>query len=153
MSFLLTIPPVYFLFAGLLFVLFVLVWIFLTEHRIKKFFAGTKAQNLEEVMIHINKQMSELKETQRQINAHLEKVDGKLSKSIRRIESVRFNPFDDAGSNQSFAVALVNDEGDGMVMSSLYARDRMSVFVKPIVKGKSEFELSHEESLVLEKAK
>ena len=130
----------------------ILVWIFITEHRIRKFFAGTKAENLEDVMIQINKQMGELKETQLQINKHLVTIDSRLNKSIRNIESIRFNPFDDAGSNQSFAIAMLNDEGDGIIMSSLYARERMSVFVKPISKGKSEFELSQEENLVLGKS-
>ncbi|MEI6660443.1 MAG: DUF4446 family protein [bacterium] len=150
MSFLTPILLIYIL-SGI--IALIMVWIFITEMRIKKFFAGTKASNLEDVLIQVNKQMGELKETQREINSHLVTVDHRLSKSIRKVESMRFNPFDDAGSNQSFAVALINDEGDGMVMSSLYARDRMSVFVKPIVNGKSEFELSHEEALVLEKAK
>jgi len=71
---------------------------------------------------------------------------------VRNIETVRFNPFIDAGSNQSFAIAMLNDEGNGVVMSSLYARDRMSIFAKPIVRGKSEFELSSEEKEVLSKA-
>ncbi len=46
----------------------------------------------------------------------------------------------------------MNDEGNGVVMSSLYARDRMSIFAKPIVKGKSEFELSSEEKEVLDRS-
>ena len=50
-------------------------------------------------------------------------------------------------------MAFLNDEGDGVIMSSLYARDRMSIFAKPIKKGKSEFELSAEEKEVLDKAK
>jgi hypothetical protein len=46
----------------------------------------------------------------------------------------------------------MNDEGNGVIMSSLYARDRMSIFAKPIVNGKSEFELSSEEKDVLDKS-
>lgn len=134
-------------------VIILLGWIAMLEHRMKKFFAGTKGQNLEEVMVIVSSQMKELRETQVQINKHLESVDTRLHKSIRSIETIRFNPFDDAGSNQSFAMAFLNDEGDGVVMSSLYARDRMSIFAKPISKGKSEFELSVEEKKVLEKAK
>jgi hypothetical protein len=129
-----------------------LIWVLITEHRIRKFFAGTKAKNLEDVMIQINKQMGDLKNTQLEINKHLVTVDKRLSKSIRNVESIRFNPFEDAGGNQSFALAFLNDEGDGVVMSSLYARDRMSVFAKKIVGGKSEFELSNEEKVVLEKS-
>lgn len=134
-------------------VLILLLWILLTEYRFRKFFAGTKARNLEDVMIKIGEQMKDLKETQVEINKHLITVDKRLNKSIRSVETIRFNPFLDAGSNQSFAISFLNDEGNGVVMSSLYARDRMSIFAKPITGGKSEFELSTEEKEVLEKSK
>lgn len=134
-------------------VLILLLWISLTEYRFKKFFAGTNARNLEEVMIHLGEQMKELKENQEKTDEHLKIIDKRLDKSIRSIETVRFNPFEDAGSNQSFAISFLNDEGDGVIMSSLYARDRMSIFAKPIQSGKSEFELSIEEKEVLDKSK
>ena len=134
-------------------IVILLLWIGLTEYRFKKFFAGTKARNLEEVMITLGQEMKEIKNTQDKINNHLVIVDSRLNKSIRSVEAIRFNPFLDAGSNQSFAISFLNDEGDGVVMSSLYARDRMSIFAKPIVGGKSEFELSAEEKEVLEKSK
>lgn len=134
-------------------VVIILLWIALTEYRFRKFFAGTKARNLEDVMINLGSQMKEINELQDRINEHLVIVDKRLNKSIRSVETVRFNPFEDAGSNQSFAISFLNDEGDGVVMSSLYARDRMSIFAKPIVKGTSEFELSIEEKDVLEKSK
>lgn len=134
-------------------IVILLLWIGLTEYRFKKFFAGTKARNLEEVMIKLGEQMKELNDSQDKINKHLVIVDTRLNKSIRNVEAIRFNPFLDAGSNQSFAISFLNDEGNGVVMSSLYARDRMSIFAKPIIGGKSEFELSDEEKEVLEKSK
>ena len=134
-------------------VVILLLWIVLTEYRFRKFFAGTKARNLEEVMLRLGEQTKKLNENQEEINKHLAMVDKRLDKSIRSVETIRFNPFLDAGSNQSFAISFLNDEGDGVVMSSLYARDRMSIFAKPITKGKSEFELSIEEKEVLEKSK
>ncbi len=133
-------------------IVIILIWILIIEIRLKKFFAGTKAKNLEEMLILIGKKMSQLEETQKEINKHLVTVDHRLNKSIRNVEMVRFNPFVDAGSNQSFAIAFMNDEKNGVVMSSLYARDRMSIFAKPIINGKSEFELSEEEKEVLNKA-
>ena len=134
-------------------IVIILLWIGLTEYRFRRFFAGTKAKNLEDVMIKLGNQMAELKETQIEINKHLEVADKRLDKSIRSVETIRFNPFLDAGSNQSFAISFLNDEGDGVVMSSLYARGRMSIFAKPIINGKSDFELSTEEKEVLEKSK
>jgi hypothetical protein len=129
------------------------IWLVIMERRLRKLFAGTKARNLEDMIGGIGKHMAELGEMQSQINDHLITVDERLSKSIRRVETVRFNPFLDAGSNQSFAISFLNDRGDGVVLSSLYARDRMSIFAKPITGGKSEFELSVEEKEVLKKSK
>ena len=97
--------------------------------------------------------VEKIKDTQIKINDHLKLIDQKLGKTVRKVETIRFNPFEDHGSNQSFAIAFMNDENDGVIMSSLYARDRMSIFAKPIKNGKSEFELSAEEKEVLEKVK
>ena len=96
-------------------------WLVIMERRLRKLFAGTKARNLEDMIGGIGKHMAELGEMQSQINDHLITVDERLSKSIRRVETVRFNPFLDAGSNQSFAISFLNDEGDGVIISSLYA--------------------------------
>lgn len=114
---------------------------------------GTEAKDLEGVMNIIGHHVENLQKTQIEINKHLEIVDKRLNKSIRNIETIRFNPFPDAGSNQSFAISMLNDEGNGVVISSLYARDRMSVFAKEIKKGTSEYELSAEEAEVLKKSK
>lgn len=135
------------------FVIGLLLWIIRAETRFKRFFMGTKAKDLEEVMLKISHHMEKLEVTQLEINNHLEIIDNKIKKTIRKVKTVRFNPFGDHGSNQSFAIAFIDDEGDGVIMSSLYARDRMSIFAKPIIKGKSEFELSIEEKEVLVKAK
>ena len=135
------------------FIIIVLIWLATMERRLRKFFAGKKAASLESLMLDICDKVENLKVTQGQINEHLIVVDKRLDKSIRNIETIRFNPFVDAGSNQSFAMSFLSDEGDGVVISSLYARDRMSIFAKPITKGKSEFELTSEEKEVLDKSK
>jgi len=123
------------------------------EIRLKRIFAGIKAKNLEEVLVTIGKKLNQIEQKQNEIDKHLTMVDQRLNKSIRNIETLRFNPFVEAGGNQSFAVAFLNDDGNGVILSSLYARDRMSMFAKPIINGKSSFELTEEERSVLEKAK
>ncbi|MCX6754679.1 MAG: DUF4446 family protein [Candidatus Nomurabacteria bacterium] len=129
-----------------------LVWIITIELRFRKLFAGTKARDLEEMIGFVGKKLNKIEETQNKIDKNLVVIDSRLSKSIRGIETIRFNPFVDGGGNQSFAIALINDESNGVVISSLYARDRMSIFAKPIINGKSEFELTDEEKDVLGKA-
>ena len=134
-------------------VLIILSWVLIIEIRLKRIFAGIKAKNLEEMLVEAGKKLNQLEENQKRIEQHLTIIDGRLDKSIRNIETLRFNPFVEAGGNQSFAIALLNDKGNGVILSSLYARDRMSVFAKPVVAGKSSFELTEEEKTVLNKAK
>ncbi|MFA5095109.1 MAG: DUF4446 family protein [Candidatus Paceibacterota bacterium] len=128
-------------------------WIIKTEKRLKKFFAGKKAKDLEENILVLEENISELKSAKEKIERELIEVNKKLKKSIRGLETIRFNPFPDQGSNQSFAVGMLNEDGDGVVFSSLYSRERMSIFAKPVKNGKSEYELTTEEKEVLNKAK
>jgi HAMP domain-containing protein len=73
-------------------------------------------------------------------------------KAVQRTGLVRYNPFEDTGGNQSFAVALLDDHGDGVVVSSLHARQNTRVYAKAIAGGKSEAALSDEEAEALRKA-
>lgn len=127
-------------------------WIFKTEKRLTRFFMGKKAKDLEEKIILLEEDIVKLKLSKEKIEKELEIINAKLKKSIRGLETIRFNPFPDQGSNQSFAIGMVNEDGDGIVLSSLYSRERMSVFAKPIKGGKSEYELTKEEKEVLKKA-
>ena len=66
--------------------------------------------------------------------------------SIQHIGLVRFNPFEDTGSDQSFAVALLDERRDGVVISSLHGRSNTRVFAKPVAGGTSSHTLSDEET-------
>jgi len=128
------------------------IWVVKTEKRLKRFFVGKKAKDLEDTIIALEGNLADLKKAKEEHEKELILINAKLKKSIRGLETIRFNPFPDQGSNQSFAIGLLNEEGDGVVLSSLYSRERMSVFAKPIKKGKSEYELTAEEKETLKKA-
>ncbi|MCE9549330.1 DUF4446 family protein [Candidatus Nomurabacteria bacterium] len=128
-------------------------WVVKTEKRLKRFFLGKKAKDLEYTIITLSEDIEKLKKAKESMEKDIALINAKLKKSIRGLETIRFNPFPDQGSNQSFAISMANEDGDGVVISSLYARERMSVFAKPIKNGKSEYELTAEEKEVLEKAR
>lgn len=134
-------------------ILVVAIWMVITEKRLKRFFLGKKAKDLEETINILEKEISLLKEARKNTESELETINKKLKKSVRGLETIRFNPFPDQGSNQSFAIGILNEEDNGVVISSLYSRERMSIFAKPIKAGKSEYELTEEEKEVLKKAK
>ena len=66
--------------------------------------------------------------------------------SLQHVGLVRFNPFEDTGSDQSFAIALLDDRRDGIVLSSLHGRGQTRVFAKPVEGGASTHTLSDEEA-------
>jgi hypothetical protein len=127
-------------------------WMWNTEKRLKRFFMGKKAKDLEDTILLLGNEIQKLDKARANIEKELVAVNSKLKKSVRGLETIRFNPFPDQGSNQSFAIGLLNEDGDGVVMSSLYSRERMSVFAKPVKAGKSEYDLTNEEKEVLKKA-
>ena len=127
-------------------------WAMNTEKRLKRFFLGKKANDLEDTITTLEDNISELKSAKDKVEKDIVEINQKLKKSIRGLETIRFNPFPDQGSNQSFAISLLNEENNGVVISSLYSRERMSIFAKPIKNGKSEYELTAEEKEALKKA-
>ena len=136
---------------GALFLLMALAIFFIIriELRLKKLFKGSKAATLEDLMAQVVDHVNVLNHGAQDQAAQLEKLESRLKAQGRGVKLVRFNPFPDVGSAQSFAVAIMNEEGDGVVFSSLYSRERMSVFAKPIAKGKSDIELTPEEQSVV----
>jgi len=72
--------------------------------------------------------------------------------AISRIGLIRFDAFDDAGGAQSFALALVDDDGDGIVLTSLHSRPTTRVYVKAIRRGVADAPLSAEETRALQDA-
>jgi hypothetical protein len=72
--------------------------------------------------------------------------------SVQGISLVRFNNFDDTGGNQSFALALADPEANGVVLSSLHARNQTRVYGKAVNGGVAEGALSEEESTALREA-
>jgi hypothetical protein len=73
-------------------------------------------------------------------------IDQRTRRSLQHIGLVRFNPFDDTGSDQSFAIALLDDQRDGIVLSSLHGRTNTRLFAKPVADGASPHNLSDEET-------
>src|SRR5206468_2547171 len=103
------------------------------------------------------------------LDAHLEKVyavgreldevaartailEAAQKRAFQRVGLVRYNPFEETGGNQSFALALLDADGDGWVLSSLHARSGTRVYAKSIKAGLAEAGLSAEETDALKQA-
>ena len=82
----------------------------------------------------------------------LDAAESRGEMAIQRIGVVRYNPFADTGSNQSFVLAFLDARGNGFLLSSLHSRQQSRVFLKPIVAGKAETAVSEEEAEALRRA-
>lgn len=130
------------------------VWVFVLERRLKKLLAGKDAQSLEGIIRALGEDIHALEKFQVDTTGYLTEADKRIKRSIQGVETIRFNAFkgNGEGGNQSFAIALLSENGDGTVISSLFARDRMSIFAKPIKNFASEFEMTEEEKGAVKRA-
>ncbi|MBI4121306.1 MAG: DUF4446 family protein [Parcubacteria group bacterium] len=123
------------------------------ELRFKRLLRGKNAKDLEGTLISLGDDLQLLIKEKREQEAQIKDLDNRVRKSVKEVGVVRFNPFKGtSGSNQSFAAAFVNEEGNGTVISSLYSREQVSVFAKPLKNGQSEYELSKEEKEAVARA-
>ncbi len=102
----------------------------------------------EEILTAIKKLRAEVKSLKNDLDQ--EKKESK--KSLQKIGMVRFNPFSGTGGDQSFSLAVLDDNDDGFIITSFYTSNSSSVYAKPIENGKSPYNLSQEEERAIEMA-
>lgn len=117
----------------------------------------TKGVNKKDLLSVLEKLLKDFDNESKQLDG-LFKTAEKLSKenihNIQKIGLIRFNPFVGTGGNQSFCLALLDGEDNGLVISSLHSRDTTRIYAKPIKKGKpAGYQLSTEETQAIKNAK
>jgi hypothetical protein len=128
------------------------IWMYL---KLRKFLIGVDSAHIGESLTHVSNELENLNAFRAITEATVADMEKRLQTSIRSAHTVRFNPFKGTGGggNQSFATTLLNEKGDGVIISSLYSREYVSVFSKPVASFVSEHGLSDEEATSLEQAK
>jgi hypothetical protein len=71
---------------------------------------------------------------------------------VQRVGIVRFNPFEETGGNQSFVVALLDGDWNGILLTSLHARAGTRVYLRTVIGGRCDVTLSAEETEALRQA-
>jgi len=80
-------------------------------------------------------------------------LDNKIGLGLCRTAMVRFDAFPDIGGEQSFALAALDRNMNGVVITSLYGRNESRIYAKEIINGQSSHTLSDEEKEALAKAR
>lgn len=147
--------PIYITYGSVGLALILIGWIIRLEVKIKKLLAGKNAKSLEDAIVGAHQNLETLNNFQKESISYFKNIEKRLGRSMQSVETLRFNPFKGTGEggNQSFTTAILSENGDGVVISSLYSRDRVSVFSKPLKKFESSFELTDEEKEAITNSK
>ena len=122
------------------------------DERLRGITRGSDGKSLESILDdHLEKVFSMSRQLD-DVAARTAILESAQPRAFQRVGLVRFNPFEDTGGNQSFSLALLDAAGDGWVLSSLHARTGTRVYAKAIKGGRSDAELSAEESAAIAQA-
>jgi len=105
-------------------------------------------ENLEEIL----SQFKNLEKSFEKLFQEFENLKKENKFSIQKIGMIRYNPFTNTGGNQSFSIALLDGNNNGLIITSLYGREENRLYGKPIRNGQSEYLLSKEEREAIEQA-
>ena len=106
--------------------------------------------NIEEVLKNYINRVEEVQNKNEEIINYCKKLNNEISACIKKVGMVRYSAFKDTGSDLSFALALLNDNNDGVILNGIYSREMSNIYAKQIRNGKTNNKLSEEESKALE---
>jgi len=113
---------------------------------------GSEGRSLEAILdAHLEKVFAVSRELD-EVAARTAILEKAQPRAFQRVGLVRYNPFEETGGNQSFALALLDANGDGWILSSLHARSGTRVYAKAIKAGRAESGLSAEETAAIQQA-
>ena len=118
----------------------------------RKMMQGSTGESIETMMLERIQDVETLKQTVRGLQSECGRLDAESRKHIQQVGIVRFNAFDNTGSDLSFALAMLDAAKNGFVLSGIYGREESRVYAKPVLQGESTYTLTKEEKQALEVA-
>lgn len=118
-----------------------------TRDHYAKLIKNQKEGNLEQILEKLLSNIKNNDESVQGLKKELENVKKDLPSFIQRVGLVRFNPYKEVGGDQSFSLAILDEAGNGVVISALHSRDATRMYAKPVRDNKqSKYPFSEEES-------
>ena len=115
--------------------------------------SGIEGQPLDELLQKILDRSETDSKTLARLEADLRALGTEVQTHVQNVGLVRYNAFNDTGGDQSYALALLDDHGDGALVNGLFHRTECRVYVKPVQEWKSTYSMSDEEAEAIRRAK
>jgi hypothetical protein len=145
--------------ALLVVVLVLIAWVALLQRsetrlrrRLRRVLPDGESSGIDEMLDRQLKRIDGLAERIDALNKLHHELESLSQRTIQKVAVIRYNPFADTGGDQSFAIALLDSLGNGVVLSSLHSRTDTRVFAKAVQGGRSKYQLSDEEQDAIKKA-
>lgn len=122
------------------------------RRRLRRLIGDAEGTGLDELLDRQFRRLDTVSERVEALNRLHHELQALAQQSIQKVGVVRFNPFADTGGDQSFAIALLDANGNGLVLSSLHGRADTRIFAKQVQAGRSKHALSDEEQDAIRKA-
>lgn len=106
--------------------------------------------NIDDMLKNYIDRVEEVNEKNEEIIKYCNRLDKDISLCIRKVGMVRYSAFRDTGSDLSFALALLNDNNDGVLLNGIYSREMSNIYAKQVKEGKTNTKLTEEEKQALE---
>ncbi|GBC97298.1 hypothetical protein HRbin16_03119 [bacterium HR16] len=122
------------------------------SRRLQRLTAGTTGASLERVLMDHLARVEEVDTRQRQIDRRVSALEAQIPLCIQHVGLVRYDAFEDVGGQQSFSLAMLDAQQNGMILTSVYSRSDVRVYAKAIRQGQPSHPLSEEELQALRNA-
>ena len=146
--------------VNLFFFIILLIMNLSTQSKLKKlkskyakFMNGLSDRNIEELLDSCIGGINHVEDKNKEIEKQINYIERNLVQCIQKVGVVRFNAFENVGSDLSFSIVMMDDNETGLVISGIYSRDSSATYAKPIINGKSKYVLSMEEIQAFDLAK
>jgi len=120
--------------------------------RLRRILSDNGSTGLDEVLAGHATRIEQLGSRVDALTALQRELETATGRSLQKVGVVRFNPFQDSGGDQSFAIAMLDQRGSGVVVSSLHGRAETRIFAKQVTNGRSTHSLSDEEQQAIREA-
>jgi hypothetical protein len=151
-------PIIVLVLSGLVLVLVgVLIWLGVRLLRVERWYRGLTADttggNLVSVLDDHIRRVREAAALVKVLDDRVFRLEQNARGHVQRVGFLRFNPFRDTGGDQSFALALADADGNGVILSSLHSRDVTRLYAKPLIAWESAYQMTDEERQVINRAR
>lgn len=109
-------------------------------------------KDLEEDLENYMYRVEKVEKQNAEIASFCKSLEEDVSTCIQKIGIVRYNAFKDTGSDLSFALAMLDEKNDGVVLNGIYSREMSNIYAKPVENGTSKYTVSKEEQEAIDKA-